>query len=90
MKETELAEPDLFIGGRKQPKDYLKTQNSDQFQGEIDEVRISKTARYTEDFIPSNKEFEPDIDTVGLWHFNNNLSDSSSKYNHGTPTSSLS
>ena len=35
----------------------------------IDEVRVSRTARYTTDFEPSIYHF-PDEDTSALWHFN--------------------
>ena len=37
------------------------------FQGVIDEVRISKVARYEKDFTPA-KRFETDEDTVALYH----------------------
>lgn len=41
------------------------------FAGLIDEVRISKVVRYTEaGFALPTKEFEPDADTVALYHFN--------------------
>jgi serine/threonine protein kinase len=56
------------------------------FQGIIDEVRISNTARYTEDFTPA-KRFEPDEHTVGLYHFDEGsgdvLKDSSGNNHHG-------
>jgi len=38
------------------------------FNGVIDEVRISKVARYTEDFEPASR-FKPDKDTLVLYHF---------------------
>lgn len=38
------------------------------FKGVIDEVRISKVARYNEDFEPVNR-FQPDKDTLVLYHF---------------------
>ena len=38
------------------------------FKGVIDEVRISKVARYTEDFKPASS-FKPDKDTLVLYHF---------------------
>jgi len=57
--------------------------------GVIDELRVSKTTRYTSNFTPSTDEFTSDANTLGLWHFNDNLTDSSSKgYNlthSGTP-----
>ncbi|MBT4129875.1 MAG: T9SS type A sorting domain-containing protein [Candidatus Marinimicrobia bacterium] len=39
------------------------------WRGMIDEVRISATARYTEDFIPAEEPFTVDGYTVALWHF---------------------
>ena len=38
------------------------------FEGVIDEVRISRTARYSDDFTPAPR-FEPDADTLALFHF---------------------
>ena len=38
------------------------------FKGRIDEVRISSTVRYTGDFQPPTKAFQPDPKTVALWH----------------------
>ena len=40
------------------------------FTGQIDEVRISNTARYTSNFTPQKTEFVADANTMGLWHFN--------------------
>ena len=40
------------------------------FIGIIDEVRISKSVRYTEDFDVPTEEFERDDDTVALYHLN--------------------
>lgn len=34
----------------------------------IDEARVSKVARYDENFTPETR-FTPDADTLGLWHF---------------------
>ena len=40
------------------------------FDGLIDEVRISKGLRYTKDFdVPDDGAFEPDNDTMVLYHF---------------------
>lgn len=41
------------------------------FRGVIDEVRVSMVARYTADFVPATR-FEPDADTVALWHLDEN------------------
>lgn len=39
------------------------------FKGTIDEVRISKVARYHEDFQPAREKFQPDASTLVLYHF---------------------
>lgn len=39
------------------------------FKGTIDEVRISKVARYQEDFTPSKDKFISDPSTLVLYHF---------------------
>jgi Concanavalin A-like lectin/glucanases superfamily len=39
------------------------------FKGAIDEVRISKVARYQEDFRPAKEKFKPDASTLVLYHF---------------------
>jgi hypothetical protein len=39
------------------------------FDGLIDEVRISKGLRYTKDFTVQNGAFEPDANTMALYHF---------------------
>jgi hypothetical protein len=43
--------------------------NGFRLQGLIDEVRLSKVARYTNDFAPPTEAFTVDADTVALWHF---------------------
>ena len=57
------------------------------FDGVLDEVRLSKTARYDADFIPA-KRFEPDKDTLALYHCDEGrgerLTDSSGNGHHGT------
>ena len=56
------------------------------FAGIIDEVRISKVARYKENFAPVPR-YEPDANTLGLYHFDeaigNELRDSSGHNHHG-------
>ncbi|QDU28866.1 Serine/threonine-protein kinase PknB [Anatilimnocola aggregata] len=56
------------------------------FAGILDEVRISKTARYTADFLP-DANFTPDAETIALYHFDEGigdvLKDSSSNNHHG-------
>ena len=57
-----------------------------QFRGLIDELRVSKVARYKADFTPQAR-FEPDTDTLGLYHFDDAegdvLKDSSGSNRHG-------
>jgi len=45
------------------------------FDGMIDSIRISSTAKYSEDFAP--KALKADNDTIALWNFSNNADDSS-------------
>src|SRR5262249_50285442 len=56
------------------------------FAGLIDEVRVSKKARYDKDFKPARR-FEPDADTLALYHFDEGqgdvLIDSSGNAHHG-------
>ncbi|HSI20581.1 MAG TPA: LamG domain-containing protein [Verrucomicrobiae bacterium] len=58
------------------------------FNGYLDEVRLSNSARYTAAFTPSNREFVVDANTLGLWHLNNPagqyVMDASTNANHGT------
>ncbi len=42
-------------------------------KAEFDELRISRTARYSKDFQPPEKEYVPDEYTSALFHFNGNL-----------------
>jgi tRNA A-37 threonylcarbamoyl transferase component Bud32 len=57
-----------------------------QFAGEIFEARVSKVARYDNDFTPQPR-FEPDADTLALYHFDEGqgevLYDSSGNGHHG-------
>jgi hypothetical protein len=66
------------IGGHPTLKGY--------FQGTIDEVRVSKIARYSKNFTPA-KRFEPDKDTMALYHCDegsgNALTDSSLNKRNG-------
>lgn len=40
------------------------------FNGNLDELRISKSIRYKNNFTPPASEFSTDLKTVGLYHFN--------------------
>ncbi len=42
------------------------------FNGKIDELRISNSARYDENFTPTIREFSLDENTFALYHFNEN------------------
>jgi hypothetical protein len=60
---------------------------SGRFVGLLDEVRVSKTARYKEDFAP-RRRFEPDADTLALYHCDEGtgsmLTDASANGHHST------
>jgi hypothetical protein len=62
------------------------------FAGRLDEIRLSRTARYTDAFDPAPRH-EPDADTVLLFHadrlFNGLLPDRSASGAHGTPTGTI-
>lgn len=70
----------LQIGARKQPngsQDRL-------FRGQIDEVRISKTARYIgRKFTPPVGPFALDANTIALYRFDNNANDATFNSNNG-------
>lgn len=57
------------------------------FKGIIDEVRISKVARYTKDFTPAKQKFKTDKNTLVLYHFDEGrgkiAKDASGNGNHG-------
>src|SRR5207249_5143700 len=67
-------------------KDASNAVFGESWLGLIDEVRISQTARYDKDFTPA-KRFEPDADTLALYHFDEGsgdvLKDSSGNNHHG-------
>ena len=71
-----------YIGGRPQ----LGIWRSSSIDGTIDEFRISTSVRYTADFTPADR-FEPDADTLALYHFDEGqgdvLIDSSGNGHHG-------
>jgi serine/threonine protein kinase len=84
----------LYIDGKTQSEvDMDKPRMADgiyqigpRFIGILDEIRISKIARYHDDFTPPAR-FEPDADTLGLYHFDeavgDELKDSSGNNHHG-------
>jgi hypothetical protein len=42
------------------------------FNGYMDELRISNIIRYVNAYTPPLNQFSPDINTIGLWHFEEN------------------
>ncbi len=77
------SSPFGWIGGAKDSKTPDKFHV---FNGMIDEVRISKVARYDKDFTPDVR-FTSDKDTLALYHFDegqgSELNDSSGNNHHG-------
>ena len=61
-----------------------------QFVGTIDEVRISNSARYDDDFVPETRH-TPDQNTIALYHFDEGqgkvLIDASGNGHNGTISS---
>jgi len=74
-----------FLIGTRYTKDADSGSSNFWFHGEIDEVRISDTARYSGRFAPQPR-FEPDEHTLGLYHFDETAGstavDSSGRENH--------
>ena len=72
----------MWLGGGQ----FLRADWGNFFHGRIDELRVSKTARYTADFTPRAR-FQPDKDTLALYHFDEGqgdaLTDSSGNGHHG-------
>ncbi len=72
----------MWLGGGQ----FVRADWGNFFHGSIDELRISKTDRYTADFTPRAR-FEPDKDTLALYHFDEGqgdaLTDSSGNGHHG-------
>ncbi len=66
--DTTISMGSLYRGGSSE-------QILDPFLGEIDEVRLSKTARYTETFTVPTTPFVPDENTISLWHFDDSTKD---------------
>ncbi len=80
-KISTLQPENLYIG--KQPEGESPI---NYFDGEIDELRISNIRRYTNGGLLPSKPYENDPNTIGLWHFNNNLNDSSTNVQTGSTT----
>ena len=54
------------------------------FPGAVDELRVSNTVRYTQNFAPPLAPFVSDNNTVSLWHFDADTLDSSGRSLHFT------
>lgn len=54
------------------------------FNGEIEEARISKIVRYSDNFTPPLSPVTADYDTLAIYRFDGNGLDSSGRNNHGT------
>jgi len=59
-------DPYLVIGAEKHDYDPV---NYPSFSGWIDELRISNVERYTTSFTPPQTPFNPDTNTIALYHF---------------------
>lgn len=66
--------------------------SSARLTGQLDELRISNVARYGTDFTPPALAFEPDPNTLGLWHFDeatgSMVNDASGNGHNGTTAGS--
>lgn len=75
-------------GGTRQTIPYAITYTGYNFNGYLDEYRISKIARYSPNFTPATSNYSDDSLTSLLLHFDNNATDSSSNSNTLTPAGS--
>jgi hypothetical protein len=66
----------LYIGGSESLADYYT------FGGYIDELRVSNSARYSNNFTPSTQAYTNDANTVFLLHFDTNFADDNSSTFH--------
>ena len=77
--------PGSTVGSRFRPREGLPT-IGEYFRGTIDELRVSKVARYFQEFTPPQRH-EPDANTFALYHFDEGtgevLKDSSGNNHHG-------
>jgi formylglycine-generating enzyme required for sulfatase activity len=75
----------LFVNGKRFGEAAVQKQNPPnmastplqigyEFTGLVQEVRVSRVARYADDFTPSQR-FTPDKDTLGLYHCDENSGD---------------
>jgi serine/threonine protein kinase len=77
-----VARGGMWLGGGQ----FVRAEWGNYFHGRIDELRVSKIARYTADFTPRAR-VEPDKDTLALYHFDEGqgdvLTDCSGNGHHG-------
>jgi len=73
VKTNYQADSSSFMIGSSRTTRLPKGQGSF-FNGVIDEVRISKVARYTSNFVPAPR-FDSDSDTLALYHFDEGQGD---------------
>ena len=86
--EVDALDVDINIPTNNVALRFGTSQTSESFyNGILDEVRISRVVRYTEQFTPA-ESFSLDANTVGLWHFDEGTGtttyDDSANGNHGT------
>ena len=66
------SDPFLVIGAEKHD---VEVEQFPAFSGWLDEVRFSNTIRYLSNFAPLTQPFNPDINTVALYHFDEGTGD---------------
>jgi hypothetical protein len=59
------SDPFLVIGAEK----HDAGAEYPSFRGLVDELRLSRVLRYTGQFVPPQRRFDPDADTAALYHF---------------------
>lgn len=87
---TATGRPEIFVNGKKNASTLRTLTNTKKtalplmfartwsyYWGLIDEIRISDTVRYTNDFTPSTSKFNPDANTVLLVHGDEGITDES-------------
>lgn len=78
------------IGAVTRESGYYPPETTNYFNGLVEELRISNTARYTKDFTPGSIPFSPDFNTVALYHFDGDLTDASGNNYNGTAVGNIS
>ncbi|MFN0250994.1 MAG: LamG-like jellyroll fold domain-containing protein [Kofleriaceae bacterium] len=69
MGLCDYSDPFLVLGAEKHGYPDIS------FAGFIDELRVSRVLRYDATFTPRTTPFDPDADTVGLYHFDGSATD---------------